>query len=40
MQKEAAVREQVAAQKQVDREEKAKSARERYLARKRKDLDS
>jgi coiled-coil domain-containing protein 55 len=40
VQKEAAVREQVAAQKQVDREEKAKSARERYLARKRKDLDS
>ena len=34
---------QVAPQKQVttiDREEKAKSARERYLARKRKDLDS
>ena len=43
VQKEAAVREHVAAQKQVttiDREEKAKSARERYLARKRKDLDS
>jgi coiled-coil domain-containing protein 55 len=40
VQKEAAVIEQVAAQKQVDREEKAKSARERYLARKRKDLDS
>ena len=41
--KEAADREQVAPQKQVttiDREEKAKSARERYLARKRKDLDS
>lgn len=36
VQKEAAVREQVAAH----REEKAKSARERYLARKRKDLDS
>ena len=43
VQKEAAVREHVAAQKHVttiDREEKAKSARERYLARKRKDLDS
>ena len=41
VQKEAADREKVAAQKQViDREEKAKSARERYLARKRKDLDS
>ena len=41
--KKAAHREQVAPQKQVtaiDREEKAKSARERYLARKRKDLDS
>ena len=36
VQKEAAVREQVAAH----REEKAKSARERYLARNRKDLDS
>ena len=43
VQKEAAVREHLAAQKHVttiDREEKAKSARERYLARKRKDLDS
>ena len=43
VQKEAADREQVAARKQVttiDREEKVKNARERYLARKRKDLDS
>ena len=43
VQKEVAVREHLAAQKHVttiDREEKAKSARERYLARKRKDLDS